>query len=631
MRRLWALLLCAAGCCKGPGVQGVSPSIEVQTSAGQALKSLAFADTAFGASAAQTFQVVSVADVDAHVTIALSGPAASLFSVAPSATSAVTVPASQSVTFTVTFAPQLPSPIPPGQVSDSATLTVSSDDPAHPTVSVPMVALAEAPRLDLCWADTPSSMQCVSDGGVTVQFGSFGYAADGGEQEVDVVDRSGVPLTVQSLALDAAAQAAGFSIVEQVQTPFTLSAASGEAAVLHLALEPKQSGALAGSFSVTADDPRLGGQPELLQLAATAQPPGKPRACLGIYQIGYADGTSVAPDPTRPLSAQPSIVPPGPLDTAFFTAEPSPTCSFDPQDGQAMAYQFTLAAPPGSAAALTPRSNDQQSVLFDLPGIYTVTLQATDSAGLSDTAQLQLLVRPHDDISAELTWQSALPVDLDLHLVRLRQPDGGPSPLSLVGDPLEDCYYANCLPAADYPPGSVPVVDWGVPDDAGVRDFDDPLLAAQFGSAPLNSEALDVANLSGPEVGADYDLFALYYNPTQGGQPGVSCTTSAQCSDPGFPACVPIGDAGECVPAATAQLDLFVEGTLLDAGAPIAFTLPSTCDLWWAGTLHWIASAQQLPDGGLVPPLFSFTPHTAADGGFLTVDGTPGAAGCVPP
>ncbi len=622
MKRLGALLLCAAGCCKGGGVQGVSPSIDVQTSPGQALKSLVFPVTAFGATATQGFEVAAVADVDAHVTLAFSGPAAALFSVTPAAASAVTVPAASSVRFTVTFAPTLPSPVPAGQVSDSATLTVSSDDPNHPAIAVPVLGLAEAPQLDLCWAPTPTSMQCVSDGGVTIDFGSFGYAADGGRQEVDVINRSAVPLTVTSLGLDPAAQAAGFAMVEQVATPFTLSAASGEAEVLHLALEPKKSGALAGTFAVAADDPRLAGQPETLGLAATVASPGAPTACLGVYQIAYASGAGAAPDPTRPLAAQPQIVPPGPLDSAYFTAEPSPQCSFDPQDGQAMAYQFTLAAPPGSQAALTPITSYEQSVLFDLPGLYTVTLQATDSAGLPATAQLQLLVRPHDDISAQLTWQSALPVDVDLHLVRVSTPDAGVDPTTLVGSATNDCYYADCLLA------SSPFVDWGVPDPQPVRDQDDPLLVAQFGQPPLyTNENLDVVNLSHPEVGADYDVFALYYDPTQGGQADAGCTTSSQCGDPSYPACV----LGECVPAVNAQLALYVEGAELDAGAPIAFTLPSTCDLWWAGTLHWVASAQQLPDGGLIPPLFTFTPHDAADGGFLTVDGTPGPGGCVPP
>jgi len=630
-------LLAIAGCCNGNGVQGVSPSIEVQTSDGGALKSLLFPLTAFGATTAQAFQVASVSDIDAHVTAAFTGASAGLFSLSPAATSAVTVPAAQSTSFTVTFAPALPTPIPPGEVSDSATLTISSDDPNHPTVTIPLVGLAEAPELDLCWAPTPTAMQCADDGGVTIDFGNaIGFGADGGEQEVDVVNRSGVPLSVTALSLDAAAQAAGFSIVEQVNTPFTLSATSGEAEVLHVALQPKQSGPLAGTLSVAADDPRLGGQPEVLNLAATVLAPGGPTACLGIYQITYADGQSVsAPqlDPTKPLSQQPAIVPPGPLDRAYFTAEPSPTCSFDPQDGQALAYQFTLSGPAGSAAALTPIDASEQSVLFDVPGLYTVTLQATDSAGLSATTQVGLLVRPHDDISFELSWQSAAPVDLDLHLVRQLRPDGGQSPGSLVGDPLNDCYYCNCLPATDYgqqgvsPCSGYPTVVAWADAGAGVRSLEDPLLAAQFGFAPLNSEALDVANLSGPQPGADYDVYALYYNPTQGGAADAGCTTSSQCTDPAYPTCV----LNECVPSATAELRTFVEGNEVASGSPISFTLPSTCDLWWAGTLHWSASAVPLPDGGALPPVFSFTPHTAADGGFLTVDGTPQPGGCLPP
>jgi hypothetical protein len=638
-----ALGIGAAGC-KGNGVENVPPAIEVQNTSGAALKSLAFAATAFGTTSTQQFQVASIATVDAHVTLALSGPQASLFAVTPPATSLLTVPAGTNQLFTVTFAPVLPSPIPTGNVLESATITLTSDDPNNPTVTIPISAVAAAPQLDLCWAQTPTTEVCLSQGPVTIPFGSI---ADGGPipfegtappQEIDVINRSDVPLTLSSIALDAAATTAGFSIVEQTNTPVVLSAASGESLIMHVALTPKQSGSLTGNFQVTGNDPRLSG-PASVALSATGQPAGAPTACLGIYEIAYGTGQVVAApqlNAAEPLSAQPSIVSPGPLDTAYFTAEPSPTCSDDPQDGQNMFYQFTLATPPGSMAALVEVNGhtDEQTVLFDLPGLYTVTLLATDSAGLTATAQLPLLVKPHDDISVQLSWQSAVPVDLDLHFVRVVQPDAGTNPLNelnVATNPTNDCYYADCLPSFDYPPPppAVPYVDWN-DGTTGVWSTGDPLLEAQVGEAPLNSEALDVVDLSNPQPGADYDVFVLYYNPSNG-QPGVNCATSSECTDPAYPTCLAISDGGECIPAASAVVRTFVEGQELDAGAPLTLQLNETCDLWWAGTVHWIGSAIQLSDGGAVPPQFSFTANTATDGGFLTISGTPQAGGCVPP
>ncbi|MHB1844430.1 MAG: hypothetical protein ACYCWW_06285, partial [Deltaproteobacteria bacterium] len=446
-------------------------------------------------------------------------------------------------------------------------------------------------------------------------------------QEIDLIDRAEVPLTVSALALDAAAQDAGFSIVEQVTTPLTLSAATGESVVFHVQLSPRASGALSGLLEVTSDDPRYQGLPPpsiaLTGVGLAAKPP---TACLGVLQINYDDGQSIGPpqlDPTQPLSAQPSIVPPGPLDGVLLTAEPEASCSSDPQDGQNLAYAFALAAPAGSSAQLLPVAGhpEQRSLLFDVAGLYSVQLSATDSAGLSAAAQLVLPVAPHDDISAELTWQSPVPVDLDLHLVRVENPDAGTNPQSLVGDPVQDCFYCNCLPQADYGTGASPctgfptLVDWGQKDVNGVRDLDDPLLAAQFGDAPLPSEALDVVSLTGPEPGADYELYVHYYAPSQG-EADAGCSSAAQCAAP-YPACV----EGECAPQAVATLRTFVGGKELDGGSPLGQTLTSTCQLWHAGTIHWIGGGHLIADGGSLPPQFTFLPA-----GAMTTYGTPGSA-----
>jgi hypothetical protein len=237
------------------------PAIEVQNVAAQTIKSLAFPPTAFGATSKQAFQVASVGTADAHVTLALMGAAAGLYAVAPSAASALTIPAGTTQAFTVTFAPLLPSPIPTGNVSEIATLALTSDATNSPNVTIQISGLAAAQQLDLCWAQSATTSQCLLQGPVTVDFGGAG------QQQVEIVNRSDVPLTVSSIALDPAAIAAGFSIVEQVQVPLVLSAATGETLNLDVALTPKQGATLAGSFQVTCDDPRLAGQPDSLSLS----------------------------------------------------------------------------------------------------------------------------------------------------------------------------------------------------------------------------------------------------------------------------------------------------------------------------------------------------------------------------
>ncbi len=624
-------LLALSACCRGPSVQEVSPAVKFETSGGQPLSSLVFPVTAFGATASQSFTVASVSTVDARVTsLSLSGPQAALFSVSPAAPQ--TIPASSAKGFTVTFAPTLPNPIPAGDVAEQATLTLATDDPAHPTIAVALAGKAAAPTVDLCWAETPTTQRCLSQGPVTVALGQVPPNGVSPPQEIDLVDRADVPLTVTALALDAAARAAGFSIVEPVNGPLTLSAAQGLSLAFHVTLAPKKSGALAGTLSVTSDDPRWSSSaPPAIALAGSGEAPGKPTACLGVLEIGYAAGQSVGPpqlDPTKPLSAQPSILPPGPLDRVLLTAEPSPGCSSDPQDGQNLAYAFALAGPAGSSAQLAPVSGhpEQRSLLFDVAGLYTVQLSATDSAGLSAGAQAAFPVQPHDDLSAELTWQSPVPVDLDLHLVRVENPDAGPAPQSLVGDPAQDCFYCDCLPAADYGTGSSPclvspgqpyptLVDWGQKDALGARDFDDPLLAAQFGAAPLPSEPLDVVSLTGPEAGADYELYVHYYAPSQG-EADAGCQTSSDCAIP-YPACL----NGECVPQATASIRTFVGGAEIDGGSPLGAILTSPCQLWHVGTIHWIGGGHLAADGGSLPPQFTFSPS-----GSMGSYGSPGSA-----
>ncbi|MHB1846820.1 MAG: hypothetical protein ACYCWW_18515, partial [Deltaproteobacteria bacterium] len=176
------LLLALSACCRGPSVQQVSPAVRLQSSAGQAISTLVFPVTPFGQKASQSFAVASISTIDAHVTKgSFGGPQAALFSLSPGAP--VTVPQSSVATFSVTFAPVLPTPIPSGDVQDQAVLTLTTDDPAHPTLSLNLSAKAAAPAVDLCWAETPTTQSCLSQGPVTVPFGSIAPGGSSAPQE----------------------------------------------------------------------------------------------------------------------------------------------------------------------------------------------------------------------------------------------------------------------------------------------------------------------------------------------------------------------------------------------------------------------------------------------------------------
>ena len=323
------------------------------------------------------------------------------------------------------------------------------------------------------------------------------------------------------------------------------------------------------------------------------------------------------------LASQPAIVPPGPLDSVVLTAIVSPTCSYDPQDQQSLAFAFGLAEPSGSSAALQPVSGhpEEQSLRFDVTGTYAPSVTVTDSAELSAMAQLDVPVAPQSDLEAVLQWGGAHEVDLDLHLVR-QLADAGTD--ALYDDPTNDCFWCDCLLASNYNGGSPCGAGYGTELQWGAVSSPlagNPLLVANQGYQPLPSQNLDDARVTGPQAGATYGLYAHYYQAYAPGGTG-SCSSDQDCTDPVYATCW----ASECVPSTTASLRVFVAGQdLFDGGPALTQTLRAPCDLWHAADLQWLGGGH-LPDGGFAAPSFTFTPVTA-DGGLG--NDAPGQTGLV--
>jgi hypothetical protein len=603
--------------CQQEKVQGIQPALSVDPTA------LKFALIPYGTTAVQTVTLSAISSANLTVTPTLAGSGAAAYSL--SATGATNILGLQSLALEVTFAPLLPSPIPTAVQTFAATLTIASNDPDHPTTTVTISGSAQAPQLDVCWNQPPPV--CLSAGPLTIELGSLPpRSADGGVVEVDIENLAQVPLTVTELQLDSAAQAAGYSIEEAVKLPITLSPASGLTDLLHIKLTPVSSGPAQGTLLVTSDDPRAGGQPVHATLDATVQPFLPPVACLGISEIDYITGQAATVDPTQPLSAQLSITPPGPLDSVVITANVSPTCSLDPQDGKNLAYQFGLAPPTGSSAQLSAVAGhpEEQRVQFDLAGLYDTSVKVTDSDGKTATASLDIPVTPQDDIEAQLVWPGVNQVDLDLHLVR-QLGDGGTA--GSIDDPQNDCFYCNCLLAVNYPSSSSPcsalgqypiVLHWGASASLTIGN---PLLVASQDFQPFPTENLDDVRMTGPQPGANYGLYASYYKAYQ---PAGTCAHDSDCTADGGNLTCSAG--GECVPPGGATLQIYVDGqnisdTLFDGGLRLSASLGKPCDLWYAGEIHWI-SGGHFSDGGLAPPVYAFTPGPA-DGG-VAYNASPG-------
>jgi hypothetical protein len=609
--------LALLSCNKTGGLQSVAPSLQITPDA------LHFPLTAFGETAAQTLQLSSESAADVQVTLQLTGASAAAYTLEPSGS--INVPANQGLSVQLTFAPQLPSPIPSSVQSLNATLTVTSDDPQHPSTAVPVTGSAQAPQLDLCWNQPPA--QCLSSGALTIELGSLPpEAADAGLAEIQLKDLAEVPLTVTQLELDPAAQDAGYVIEESVVLPIVLSAQAGLADVFHVRLVPLRPGPAQGKLIVQSDDPRSDGGPVEASLDATIQPFQPPVACLGITEIDYLNGQIATVNPAESLASQPAIIPPGPLDTVVLTAEVSPTCSSDPQNGQDLNYQFGLATPEGSTAALTSVTGhpEEQRVQFDLAGSYDANVKATDSAGLSATASLEIGVAPQDDLEATLTWSGLDQADLDLHLIRQL---GGGNIGSLIDDPLNDCFWCNCLLPINYSGGSPCSVPQGVQYPTSLQwgqvvaaPAGNPLLVASNRFDPLPSRNLDDVRLTGPQAGATYGIYAHYYQAYQAGPDG-GCATDEDCTDPVYASCW----GNECVPQTAATLQIYISGQSLtgDGGLQLAGTLRRPCDLWFAGALEWV-SGGHFSDGGYAPPVFNFTP---GDGGIS--NNSPGLPGLI--
>jgi hypothetical protein len=614
---LSAAVLFALGCSKNT-VASVQPVISVQSPNGGSLGALTFPLIAYGTNESQQIVIQSLSNADLQVTLQISGAQASAYSVSPAGP--LTVAATQSQTLTIQFAPPLPSPIPDGLQQNSATLTVSSNDPTHPQLPVTLSGKAGAPQLQVCWVIPDGGTSCSTEGSVTAQFGAWAQNATSTPQEIDVTDLNAVPLTVTSLRLDAQAVASGFALITQVSTPKTLTPQSGESLALQLTLTPKigafsDGGAvdagLFGNFLVQADDPRLTGAISVA-LAGGVKPRVAPTACIGVSQIDYVEGNSVLLDAGVPFPDQ-NVTPPGPLDIVHLTGTVSPECSIDGidggVDGQNLSYLFALIGPTGSDAGLTAVAGHAEEVTlqFDQSGRYLVSLVVENSAlQLSQNlADAGFDVAPQGGLSALLTWQGASPLDLDLHLVRVI--DGGMTPDLLVDSPTEDCFFCNCLNPSNYSGGSPCLgyptsVIWG---DAGPRD---PLLVASYPYKPFPSLFEDLVKLPVPQPGVQYDLYVHYYRAVQG-QLDAGCHGDGDCTDPAYPSCAD----SACIPLATASLQTFVAGHEIVGGSPLTFQLGHLCDLWHAGTLTWIGPGTVLPDGGITAPSFTFVVH---DGGL---------------
>ncbi len=132
--------------------------------------------------------------------------------------------------------------------------------------------------------------------------------------------------------------------------------------------------------------------------------------------------------------------------------------SFDPAMVDPLTFAWTVTArPPASDASIAIDPDDTESIdlYVDVAGTWSVELVVTNALGTtSDPATCTFSAAPEDDLHVELSWSTPF-ADVDLHLVQ----EG-----ATLFDCDEDCFYANQHP------------DWGLvgdQDDNPRLDLDD--------------------------------------------------------------------------------------------------------------------------------------------------------------
>jgi hypothetical protein len=352
----------------------------------------------------RTLLVESVGFATLHVTPALTsgGNAFSLstqpLELAPGAT----------VSLAITF-------LPPDTGSFSGSLSLSTDDPTQPLLTVSLTGVGTQPGAVL----------------VSPKLLDFGRVGEG-----QTATRA---LTVQSLGpadlyLDALEFAPGtppaFGFVGSVSTPAVLQAGKQLSLAVHFSPTPDTQVA-SGAAHIDTSDPT---QPSVL-VPLVASINRAPIAVATAQVAGQAPQAQV-------LDAQVGAL-----------VQLDASGSSDPDGDLPLSFQWSLdERPQGSSAFLSSTTAAQPTLQLDTPGIYSLTLVAFDATGLQSLSPARLAIQalPPVALVVELVWDQ-IPPDLDLHFLQH----------GAAVDSAQDCYWANPDPAFGAHHGGDDLVGYG--------------------------------------------------------------------------------------------------------------------------------------------------------------------------
>ncbi|RME24695.1 MAG: choice-of-anchor D domain-containing protein [Deltaproteobacteria bacterium] len=318
-----------------------------------------------------TLDVQSISVTDTHGVYTVNPPTASI---APD----------DSVPVVVTFQPAT-------YIDYSASLVIQSNDPEHPTLTVPITGEGIDGAVPELSVDT-----------LSVDFGEV-PVGDRAQGVFTITNTGTGPLTL--LESSGLADTGPFSVLSDPAGQ-TLEPDASFPVVLEYA--PTDTEGDWATFTVDSNDPV--------------------RPSLDIALLGNGGGALPVAVIDAPSDA-------APLDTLIFDG----SGSYDPGGFEPLTYTWTLfEQPAASTTALSDTAAVAPSLFIDAAGVYTVALQVENSIGLqSEVVSHTLAAVPTEDLYVLLSWNTANS-DLDLHLVQ-------DDPANYFHSP-EDCCFCNPNP-----------------------------------------------------------------------------------------------------------------------------------------------------------------------------------------
>jgi hypothetical protein len=550
-----------------------------------------------------------------------------------------------------------------------AVLSVESDDPDHPAITVLLTGEGKEAQIAVT-PECPASRKCV--GTVVVTPPSIDFGAEpfvrllpvdvSALPSINIVNEGLVELNISKISVGGA-DAAAFTIQGNSTVPaggLLLGPAEGRSISIRFKPTSEAQQSYAAVVVIESDDPAHNSVK--VELKGTLRGNLPPQVCANLIRIKPIDdaqrdfGTKadwapllVAPaggyDFTRTRDVEPRA-----LTTFSALSDPDEKqCTTDPEDGRAgLTFRWELVTAPAGAMSLgiSNATSAQASLTPIVSGEYVLKLTVNDTQSHSTAVLIRFAVAVKQDLVAQLQWTGFNNVDLDVHLVRpsavtAADPFSGAFAFFEAGDAGRTAGDINGYALIKQRPiGSGFDFDWG---NAGTSD-DPRLNIDDIGDGQL----LENVSLNYPEhdpkcatAGCTYKVFVHYYKDGRSSagsactvDGGTDCLDGLACGCAAPSRCVadsaPIGAAafgvGKCyeppkpvvriflkgnpVPAATVPLDTLVPPDNLALGAP--------CQMLYVADVVWPAQTAigSLADGGT--PLANIAVRGAPDGGRVT-------------